>query len=351
MNPKETKNWNNTLFTGMKFFTEPIVADISSSSHITRYPANPVLRADMVPYPSDLVMNAGVIKLNNEYIMVFRNDLRTGRTDYPVSEGIYLGLATSPDGLSWTVATKPCFSMKNEEILNTYDPRLMVIEGRCYMTFGMDTRHGVRGGLAVTEDFHHYEVLYLSEPENRNFVLFPEKINGRFVRLDRPFPIYGRKPGYEERFDIWISESPDLVYWGRHQMLLGVESVPFANQKLGAGAPPIRTKEGWLVIFHASDYNPNRQKNGFELSWKKRYCAGVMLLDLEDPRRVLGISPTPLLAPEAEYETTGGYHNNVISPTGAILEPDGEVKIYYGAADTSVCLASAHIDDLVRLCI
>jgi beta-1,4-mannooligosaccharide/beta-1,4-mannosyl-N-acetylglucosamine phosphorylase len=279
--------------------------------------------------------------------MVFRNDLRVD--EYTVAEGINLGLAFSDDGVYWKVEPKPCLDMHNDEFINTYDPRLMVMDGRCYMTFAMETKHGVRGVIAVTDDFHKYEILSIAAPDNRNFVIFTERFGGKYVRLERPFPIYGR-PGYPERFDIWISDSPDLVYWGNSDLLLGVEHVPFSNQKIGAGPPPVKTPKGWLTIFHASDFDAARGRDGYEHTWKKRYSAGVMLLDLKNPRRVAAMSKKPLLVAEAPYETTGGYRNHVVFPTGAILEDSGEVKIYYGAADTTMCLATANVDDLLSLC-
>jgi len=331
----------------MKFFEEPIVGELTSSKVITRYPKNPVLKASDIPYRADLICNAGVTKYLGKYVMVFRNDIRVD--EFTVSEGVSLGLAYSDDGMHWDVQPKPCFDIHDDEILNSYDARLMVMEGRCFMTFGLDTKHGVRGGIAVTDDFEKFEVLSISAPENRNFVLFTEKFNGKYVRLERPFPIYGR-PGYPERFDIWISDSPDNVYWGNSELLLGVEHVPFANQKVGAGPPPVKTPQGWLTIFHASDFDESRQRRGYEKTWKKRYSAGIMLLDTDNPRRVVAMSKKPLLAPEAPYETTGGYRNHVVFPTGMILEDTGEVKIYYGAADTSVCLATADVGDLINLC-
>lgn len=129
-----------------------------------------------------------------------------------------------------------------------------------------------------------------------------------------------------------------------------MEKVSWANDKTGPGAPPIKTKAGWLTLFHAVDIDPARGKNGWEKTWKKRYCAGIMLLDLEDPTKIIGMSQEPLLAPETEYETEGGYRTNVIFPGGMILEEDGEVKIYYGASDTVECLATAHVDELIALC-
>jgi beta-1,4-mannooligosaccharide/beta-1,4-mannosyl-N-acetylglucosamine phosphorylase len=185
-------------------------------------------------------------------------------------------------------------------------------------------------------------------PDNRNIVLFPEKVGGRYVRLERPFPVYGRGGG--SRFDVWYADSPDLKYWGNFQLTLGVEDVPYANDKIGPAAPPVKTAKGWLTTFHAVDIDTSRGKNGWEAKWQKRYCAGIMLLDLEDPSRVVAMSKTPLLAPEAAYETDGGFRNDVIFPGGMIIEDTGEVKIYYGAADTVECLATVHVDDLIALC-
>jgi beta-1,4-mannooligosaccharide/beta-1,4-mannosyl-N-acetylglucosamine phosphorylase len=141
-----------------------------------------------------------------------------------------------------------------------------------------------------------------------------------------------------------------LKYWGNADLLLAVEDVPFANTKLGPAAPPVRTKKGWLTIFHAVDSDPARGKNGWEPAWKKRYTAGIMLLALDNPKKIVGLHKEPLLAPEAPYEIAGGFRNNVIFPGGMILEDSGEVKIYYGAADTVECLATAYVNDLLGLC-
>ena len=323
---------------------EPV---LHSAPLVRRFPGNPVLSKEDVPYPASLIFNAGVTKYQGRYVMVFRNDVAE-------SDGIphfietNLGLAFSDDGLKWQVEPEPCFRLQDEEILRAYDPRLTVLDGRCCLCFAVDTRHGVRGGIAVTDDFAHFEILSLSAPDNRNMVLFPERVGGKFLRLERPFPVYGRDG--RDRFDIWFSDSPDLRYWGNSQLVLGVEHVPHANNKIGPGAPPIKTTQGWLALFHAVDRLEDRGKNGWETSWQKRYWAGVMLLDLEQPWKVIGMRKEPLLAPEAVYEIQDGFRNHVIFPGGMILEQTGEVKIYYGAADTVECLASIHVDDLLRYC-
>jgi len=320
---------------------------MTPSTPVQRHPRNPVLAAKDVPYRATLVFNAGVAKHQGRYVMVFRNDV--GTWGEPRFDGTSLGLAFSDDGVSWKVEPEPCFELEDEEIRRAYDPRLTVIDGRVYMCFAVDTRHGVRGGIAVTDDFEDFEILSLSTPDNRNMVLFPETVGGMFVRLERPFPVYSRGGG--ELFDIWISDSPDLSYWGNSQLLLGSEDVPWCNAKIGPAAPPVKTPKGWLTTFHAVDIDPSRGKNGWEPTWTKRYTAGIMLLDLEDPRKIVGLCREPLMAPEAPYEVSGGFRNHVIFPCGLILEDDGEVKIYYGAADTVICLATARVDDLVGLCL
>ncbi|MFH1377819.1 MAG: glycoside hydrolase family 130 protein [Planctomycetota bacterium] len=325
-----------------------VIGELKSSPVVARHPSNPILTDRNVPYPAALVFNVGVCKHQGKYVMVFRNDYADA-SDPRKLTGTNIGLAHSDNGIDWTVEPKPCFSWQDDEVSRAYDPRLTVIDGRVYMCFAIDTRHGVLGGIAVTDDFVTFDVLHTTLPDNRNMVLFPETIDGRFVRLERPFPVYGRGGG--EAFDIWLSRSPDMRYWGDSRLLLGAESVPFSNSKIGPAAPPVKTKKGWLTLFHAVDKDPARGKNGWEDRWQKRYTAGIMLLDLDDPGKIVGMSKSPLLAPEADYETTGGYRNDVIFPGGMILEESGEVKIYYGAADTVTCLATASVDDLIKLCL
>lgn len=320
---------------------------------LKRHPKNPILTWKDIPYPASLIFNAGVVKYQNKYVMVFRNDYGTNpdEVDPAVSKPFTLktniGIAFSNDGIKWDVQPKPCFKINDDEISRAYDPRLTVIDGRVVMCFAVDTRHGVRGGIATTEDFEKFDILHLTVPDNRNMVLFPEKINGLYVRLERPFPVYSRG---KDRFDIWMSSSPDLRFWGDCKLILGVENVPFADDKIGPAAPPIKTPQGWLTTFHAVDRDDTRGKNGWEPKWTKRYTAGIMLLDLADPSKIIGISKDPLIFPEAPYEITGGFRDHVIFPGGMIAEPDGEVKIYYGAGDAVECLATAHIDDLIALC-
>ena len=314
---------------------------------ISRYPGNPVLTSADVPFASDLVFNAGVIPWQGGYAMVFRNDYGyIGRASFT---GTNLGLALSPDGLHWQVEKQPVFSVQDDEIRRVYDPRLTVIDGEVYMTFAVDTRHGLRGGIAHTADLHHFEILSMSMPDNRNMVLFPQKYHGMYMRLERPMPVYSR--GHKDRFDIWWSESPDLVHWGNSQLVAGVEDFPFANDKIGPGAPPVYTDKGWLAITHTVDIDPERGKNGWEDRWTKRYCAAAVLLDKDEPWKMIGRTREPLLAPETEFEAQEGFRCNVVFPTAAVPVPDGKLRIYYGAADTVIALAEAKTDDIIALCL
>ena len=320
---------------------------IYESSPVIKKLDRPVLSYKDIPYKAALIFNAGVAKFNGKYVMVFRNDY--GSMEEHKLEGTNIGLAFSDDGVSWKVEPKPCFSMRDEEILRAYDPRLTVIDGRCYMCFAVDTRHGLRGGIAVTDDFDKFEVLSLSVPDNRNMVLFPEKIGGCYCRLERPMPIYSR--GHKDRFDTWMSLSPDMKFWGESKLVMAVEDVPFANDKVGPGAPPIKTEKGWLATFHAVIRDDTFGKNGWEAKWQKQYYAGIMLLDLEDPSKVLGIAKEPLIATDKAWERENGFRCDVIFPGGMLSEDSGEVKIYYGASDTYECMASADVNDLISLCL
>lgn len=317
------------------------------SSPVIKKLEKPLLTYKDIPYQSALVFNAGVAKYNGKYVMIFRNDY--GDYEKQKLEDTNMGLAISDDGVNWEVAPKPCFALHDDEILRTYDPRITVIDGVCHVCFAIDTKHGLRGGIATTEDFENFDIKYMSVPDNRNMVIFPEKINGLYTRLERPMPVYSRR--HMDTFDIWLSQSPDLKYWGDSKLVMGVENVPFANDKIGPAAPPVKTEKGWLTTFHAVWIDDTRGKHGWEDRWTKQYTAGIALLDLEDPSKVIGMSNEPLIAAELPHETEEGYRTDVIFPGGMLLEDNGEVKIYYGAADTVECLATADVNDLIKLCL
>ena len=304
-----------------------LIGNLKTSPVITRYPDTILSRHD-VPYPSALTFNAGIIRHEGRYIMLFRNDY--GSYEEQRLDGKWFGDMFAAG-----------------EVIRLYDPRITPMDGRFYVSFAIDTRHGVCGGFAVTDDFRNYEPLSIVVPDNRNMVLFPEKINGNFVRLERPMPVYSRGG---DRFDIWMSESPDCVYWGKSRFVLGVEDVPFANNKIGPGAPPIKTERGWLVIYHAVDLDPSRGKNGWEAAWKKRYTIGAMLLDLEQPWKIVGVMKEPLMVPEGYWEVEEGMRTNALFPCAALIDEFGKLRIYHSAGDAILRLATAEVNDVLDLC-
>jgi beta-1,4-mannooligosaccharide/beta-1,4-mannosyl-N-acetylglucosamine phosphorylase len=331
----------------------------------------PILTKDDIPYEAELVFNAGVAKIKGKYVMVFRDDYGATREEYAANlkriTKTAIGIAVSDNGIDgWEVADTPLIhydctdksAVKNllggenfcPDVQRIYDPRITVIDDKLYLCLAMDTAHGIRGCIAeLSDDLKHVDIISVSAPDNRNMVLFPEKINGYYMRLERPFTVYSR--GGQDRFDIWISSSPDLKFWGESKLLMGVEHVPFSNDKIGPAAPPIKTEYGWLTTFHAVDKeSEGRGQSEWTTWWNKRYTAGIMLLDLNDPSKVIGMCKQPIIVPELPHEADCGFRHNVIFPGGMILEDDGEVKIYYGAADTVECVATARLEDLIALC-
>ena len=332
-----------------------VLPTLTTHPCIQKRPA-PILTSADLPYASSLVFNAGVIKYRGEYVMIFRNDYGADQYAYETLgkrfAGTGVGIARSKNGVDgWRVEPQMLLDSNDPfmdpELRRFYDPRIVQIEDRLLLCLAADTRHGVCGVIAaLSDDLKTCRVLSTTAPDNRNLVLFPEKIGGEYVRLERPMPVYSRG---KDRFDIWISRSPDLIYWGQSRLLLGVEDVPWANNKIGPTASPVKTDRGWLTLFHAVDRDETRGKNGWETAWKKRYTAGLMLLDLNDPSKVLSVYQKPLIVPDTPLETDEGFRQNVIFPCAMLQEDDGEVKIYYGASDTCVCLATAQVDDLLAL--
>jgi len=299
---------------------------------VRRYEGNPILTKKDVPYPVETVHNAGVVKHEGRYIMLFRSHLRNGRS--------IIGIAESDDGYRFTVRPEPFLTPAADGDFALYeeygveDLRINPLEGEFFLTYSAYSRHGVRIALAKTRDFREVERLaFISQPDMRNVVLFPEKIGGRYVRLDRPHTQIAP-------WSIWISYSPDLIHWGDSKIVIKPAHYHWDEMKVGPGAPPIKTPQGWLNIYHGV----------FDTMAGAVYRLGVALHDLNDPSRILGVADEWILQPEDAWELTG-YVPNVVFTCGAVPEDDGTVKIYWGGADTVMCVGEARLDDLVNLCL
>jgi predicted GH43/DUF377 family glycosyl hydrolase len=299
---------------------------------IKRYEGNPILTKDDVPYDVVTVHNAAVVKYGDEYMMVFRSHKRNGRS--------ILGLARSKDGFSFTVDPEPFMTPATEGVFAEYeafgveDPRITVIDGEYWMTYSAYSQHGVRIGLAKIIDFKRIERFSLiTEADYRNVVLFPEKIDGRYVRLDRPHSEISP-------WSVWISYSPDLRHWGDSKLIMKPVQYHWDEMKIGPGAPPVKTDKGWLNIYHGV----------FPTMDGSVYRLGVALHDLKDPSKIIGRSDEWILQPEEQYEITG-YVHNVVFTCAAVPYKDDELLLYWGGADTVMNVGTAKISDLVGLCL
>lgn len=299
---------------------------------VKRHPGNPILTKADVPYPVETVHNAAVVKYRDEYIMLFRSHLRTGRS--------IIGLARSLDGFEFHADPQPFLTPEQDGPFAVYeefgveDPRVTRVEDDYLITYSAYSRNGVRIALAKTKDFVQIErVSLITQADYRNTVIFPEKFNGLYARLDRPHSEISP-------WSIWITYSPDLIFWGESRLVMKPEPYHWDEMKIGPGAPPIKTDRGWLSIYHGV----------FETMDGAVYRLGVALHDLQDPAKILGVSDSWILQPEDPWEVTGYVHNVVFS-CGAVPEPDGTVKIYWGGADSVMCVGEANIADLVALCL
>lgn len=299
---------------------------------VKRYPNNPVLTRDDVPYPVATVHNAGIVKHQGRYIMLFRSHLLNGRS--------IIGKAVSSDGFTFTVDPEPFLVPATEGVFAEYeafgveDLRICPVNDDYLLAYSAYSKHGVRIALARTRDFETVERISLvTQADYRNVVIFPEKFDGRYVRLDRPHSEISP-------WSIWISYSPDLVHWGDSRLLMKSAPYHWDEMKIGPGAPPFKTRQGWLHIYHGV----------FQTMAGAVYRLGVALHDMQDPAKIIGISDQWILQPEDPWEVSG-YVPNVVFTCGAVPEDDGTVKIYWGGADTVMCAGTAVIDELVQRCL
>ena len=306
-----------------------------SRPFLVRSPKNPILTGRDFPQDFGIkrVFNSGVTKVGKKYVMACRVE------DAALRNRIWI--ADSDDGHHFVPRAKPAELPETDPEFAEYtagmyyDPRITELDGAFYLMHAAHSGHGCRLSLLKTHDFDRFEWLGLvSSTDNRNGVLFPEKIGGLYARLDRPNT--GGSFG-----DMWISYSPDLIFWGKSRCVLRNAQVRWAWTKIGPGAVPIRTDHGWLTIFH-----------GVRTQCAQHYVyqLGVCLLELKDPSKLIGLAPEAILEPEETYELVG-QTPSVVFTSGAVVESDGEVKVYYGGADTVQCVATGQLDVLVKACL
>ena len=340
-----------------------------------RSPSNPIIEPkDVRPSKDDFevigVLNAGVTRFEDEVILLLRvaerpvnknpdvvltavYDVVEGRlvtkefsradpeTDFSdprliirrgqtyLTSVSHLRLARSKDGINFEIEDTPTISAADEcETFGVEDPRISLIDGTYYINYVAVSPFGVTTCLISTKDFtsfHRHGVIFC--PENKDVLLFPEKVGGKFYALHRPVsPLFNKQ-------DVWLADSPDLVAWGNHRHLFGPQKDTWDEAKVGAGAVPFRIEKGWLEVYHGVDRD-------------NRYCLGAVLLDQEQPWKVLARSKHPILEPETDYECKG-FFGNVVFSCG-LLREDDKLRVYYGAADTTICYAELSLQETLE---
>ncbi len=303
---------------------------MKSRCPLKRFEKNPIITPDDMPFECYTVYNAGAVRFKDEYLLLLRVETRERVTSFHV--------ARSLNGYDFKVDSEcinyPLRDLEKEWGCHRFDMRITPLDGTFYICHALWLgKLGCVSAMARTDDFIHFEAVgSITMPSNRNSVLFPEKIDGLYVRLERPQNIDGSG-------QMWINYSPDLVYWGNPKPLK-MPYASWASRKSGPGAIPIRTDKGWLEIYHATCNTASTEN----------YYLGAMLLDLEDPSKVIAAPRRFILAPEKDYECMGQVPN-VVFTGGAVLSEDRRLMIYYGGADTRMCLAEAPLDELVSFCL
>ena len=311
-----------------------------------RHPQNPILKPDSAHKWEDMaVFNPGVTLYQEKFYLLYR---AIGEYEDYVS---HVGIATSKDGFHFERKKDPLLiPRETQERFGIEDLRINPLEGVFYLTHTALSRPATKGGephqvgLIKTRDFVTFQKMGVVTPKyfcSRNAVLFPEKINGRYAMLHRPLYLTRTKhpenPDFPRDPSVWISYSDDFYHWIDHKVVLESEFW-WEDFKIGGGAPPLKTEKGWLIIYH-----------GVQKIEEKNYVyrAGLALLDLNDPTKVIYRSREPILEPKMNYEIEGDTPN-VVFPTG-LVEKEGILYLYYGAADTTVCVATAPLKDILAL--
>jgi len=307
---------------------------------LKRHPANPLLRVKDYPGTAQ-IYNPSPIMYGEQTLLLVSVVDHAATRGYGRDVG-QTRIARSKDGIKFELSSENFIETQSDEYPyplyhHFIDNRITKIGNTYYiitpvMVHGFDSPVGM---LGRTKDFKTYErIEIITQPKNRGASLFPEKINGKYWKLDRP------GGGDQGSGDIWISSSPDLIHWGCFKPVLAANYRFWNVQKIGP-TPPIKTEKGWLDIIHGV----------FTPAGGTYYYIAAMLLDLEEPWKIIGRTNSYILGPEEPYERCGNCDNTVF-PCGAIAKYEkDELWLYYGATDSSICLATGSLSEIVEACI
>lgn len=257
------------------------------------------------------------------------NDRNDGYTDH-LAQMSHLRVARSRDGVRFEVEPTPALLPDRDlEEYGIEDPRATLIDGRWYVTYVSVSRWGITTSLASTADFGTFErhgVIFL--PDHKDVVLFPERVGGKFRALTRPM-----SQSFGKVLGMWTAASDDLIEWGGHAPVCMPRRGRWDERRTGGSAVPFRVAEGWLELYHGVDHDSH-------------YAMGALLLDGDDPTRVLARSPRPILAPEEDYERHGLFNDTIFS-CGHLDLGGGRIRLYYGAADSVVAAADLNVEEIL----
>ncbi len=296
---------------------------------VRRCKGNPIITPDDLSFRCSDICTAGAVKHDGEYILLVTIQSLEGYSSIYVARSI--------DGYTFDVADKPLLAPEREGPMAEFqghgvlDARVTFLDGEYYLAHDVIGRHGYCLALTKTKDFESTEFLgVISQPDTKAGALFPKKINGRYARLERPW----------NGGSIWVTYSDDLTYWGWTECVMTPRGGFWDPSRIGTASPPMEIDQGWLIVYYGVK----------ETSAGPLFRLGAAILDKENPAKVVGRTNVPILSPRENYERIGDVPNMVFS-CGAILEPKGELKLYYGASNSCVCIGTTDVDTIVEACL
>jgi predicted GH43/DUF377 family glycosyl hydrolase len=293
---------------------------------VYRWEDNPLISIGDLDFKCSDIHNAGAVSFNDDILLLVTIEHLSGQrsihlarpdTDryYQVDQNPFLG----PSAES---------KYEQHESHGVLDARVTFLEGTYYIVYNALGEHGYRLALARTEDFNSVRRLGLiSEPDTKAGALFPAKIKGRYARLERP--CCGNS--------IWVTYSDDLVYWGSSELVISPREGFWDADRIGVGAPPIEIDQGWLVLYYGAK----------DTSAGPIYRIGTVILDKQEPTCVIGRANIPILSPRRSYERIGDVPN-VVFPTGAVIDNDGYLDIFYGASNSCICVGTTTVEEIIK---
>lgn len=304
------------------------MSDRRGRDTVHRWEDNPLIDISDLEFKCSDIHNAGVVSFEGKTTLLVTIEHLSGVRS--------IHLARTDASGHFAVDPKPFISpstdpkYKQHERRGVLDARVSCVDGVYYIVYNALGDHGYRLGLAKTDDFKTAERIgMISEPDTKAGALFPQKIKGRFARLERPC----------SGNSIWVTYSDDLTYWGSSELVICPRSGFWDANRIGIGPPPIKIKEGWLVLYYAAK----------DTSAGPIYRLGAVILDENEPTKVIGRAGIPILSPREDYERIGDIPN-VVFATGAFIRNEKNLVIFYGAANSCICIGTTTVEDVVASC-